>query len=61
MSNELTDFLKAHGAQPFDSASLDEFLEAMKVTVIPMIVHDVQEREQLAAELRYAPMAQRAG
>ncbi|GEM_PF-6748172 len=56
MDDELTTFLASHGAVAVDPAWLQGLVEDMSSTVVPAIVAEIQERENLAAELRYAPV-----
>ncbi len=56
MADELTPYLTAHGATPVDSDWLKNLVEDMSANVVPAIVAEIQERENLAAELRYAPV-----
>ncbi len=59
MADELTNYLNAHGAAPVDAAWLQTLLDEMSTNVVPVIVAEVQERELLAAELRYTPVRRR--
>ena len=56
MADELTTYLTAHGAAPVDADWLKNLVDDMSANVVPAIVADIQERENLAAELRYAPV-----
>lgn len=58
MADELTTYLTSHGAMPVDADWLKSLVEDMSANVVPAIVADIQEREQLAAELRYTPVRQ---
>lgn len=56
MADELTTYLTAHGAIPVDVDWLKGLVDEMSVNVVPVIVKEIQERESLATELRYAPV-----
>jgi hypothetical protein len=56
MADELTTYLTAHGATPVDADWLKNLVDDMSMNVVPAIVAEIQERENLAAELRYAPV-----
>jgi hypothetical protein len=56
MADELTPYLTAHGATPVDADWLKDLVDDMSVNVVPAIVAEIQERDNLAAELRYAPV-----
>lgn len=53
MPDQLSQFLKSHGARRLRAASLRRYASEMTGKVIPAITRDVQAREQLAAEMRY--------
>jgi hypothetical protein len=56
MADELTTYLTAHGATPVDGEWLKNLVDDMSTNVVPAIVAEILERENLAAELRYAPV-----
>lgn len=56
MADELTTYLTAHGATPVDFDWLKNLVDDMSTNVVPAIVAEIQQRENLAAELRYAPV-----
>lgn len=56
MADELTTYLTAHGATPVDAEWLNNLVDDMSTNVVPAIVAEILERENLAAELRYAPV-----
>lgn len=56
MADELTTYLNACGATPVDADWLKNLVDDMSANVVPAIVAEIQERENLAAELRYAPV-----
>ena len=58
MADELTTYLTSHGATQVDATWLKSMVDEMSATVVPAIVAEIQEREQLAAELRYTPVRQ---
>jgi hypothetical protein len=60
MADELKTFLTAHGATPVDADWLKNLVDNMSTIVVPAIVAEIQERENLAAELRYAPVRRAA-
>ena len=55
MTDELTTYLTSHGATPVDASWLKCLIDEMSDNVVPAILAEIQEREQLAAELRYTP------
>jgi hypothetical protein len=56
MADELTMYLTARGAVPVDETWLESLVDEMSATIVPAIVAEIKERENLAAELRYAPV-----
>jgi hypothetical protein len=56
MTDELTTYLTSHGATPVDASWLKCLIDEMSDNVVPAILAEIQEREQLAAELRYTPV-----
>lgn len=56
MADELTTYLTAQGATPVDADWLRELVDDMSTNVVPDIIAEIQERENLAAELRYTPV-----
>lgn len=51
----LKKYLADRGAMPVDPDVLQRYQETMSAHVIPEIVDDLEERDRLAVELRYAP------
>ncbi len=56
MTDDLTTYLTVHGARPVDPDWLKRLIGEMTDTVVPAIIAEIQEREQLATELRYTPV-----
>ena len=57
MDKRLKKYLAERGATPLDAKVLESYVTEMTETVIPQIVQDIEQREQLAAELRFSPPA----
>lgn len=57
MKDRLKDYLLRQGAKALKPEFLEDYITEMNEQVIPNIVEAVQERELLAAELRYSPTA----
>jgi hypothetical protein len=57
MKDALKTYLKAMGGKPLDPKLLNEYVTAMDDEVIPRIIEDVEQREALAAELRFSTTA----
>lgn len=57
MSDALKQYMLDRGATPLDPKLLEAHASAMMEDVIPAIVDDIRQREQLAAELRYSASA----
>ena len=61
MKDSQKTFLDSRGAKPIDPKPLAKYVATMNDTVIPEILRDVRNREQLAAELRYSRTASSRG
>ena len=55
MEDTLKNYLSERGAKKLDPELLKEHLIEMTEDVIPKIMEDAKERDQMAAELRYSP------
>jgi hypothetical protein len=55
MNNALKTYLEKADPVQLDSTLMQEHIRVMTEEVIPAILEDLQEAEQVAAELRYAP------
>ena len=55
MDDRLKKYLASHGAKPLDPSVLETYAATMAENVIPGIVDDIKQSEQLAAELRFSP------
>ena len=55
MDNQLKKYLAKCGAKPLDPSVLESYVATMTESVIPRIVDEIKQSEQLAAELRFSP------
>jgi hypothetical protein len=56
MNEALKTYLQNSDTVELDPAPLDAHLRAMADEIIPAIVEEIREAEQVAAELRYSPV-----
>ena len=57
MDQRLKEYLEKRGATPLDPSVLENYATTMTKSVIPRIIEDMKQREQLAAERRFSPHA----
>ncbi len=57
MDDRLKKYLTKRGAKPLDPNVLKSYITTMTEKVIPQIVNDIKQSEQLVAELRFSSSA----
>ena len=57
MDKQFKEYLASRGATPLDPSVLENYTTTMTEKVIPQIIDDIEQRERLAAELRFSPSA----
>ena len=55
MNERLKDYLSKRGAKPLETKVIKSYAKTMREKTVPLILEDIKQREQLAAESRYIP------